>query len=178
MSGSENQKYPMLLRALHWLIALIIVGMVASGWVAEEFDDEVPRALVGIHKSFGALLIFLVVIRIVVRLSSRIPELPEKLDAWEKKLAHATHGILYLLMLAVPVGGYLMSNAYGYSVRLFSIPLPKVLERNKELGEFLREVHGVLPYVLLAIVIIHVAGALKHRFVDKDPEKDVLDRML
>jgi len=94
-------------------------------------------------------------------------------------LAKSTVGLLYLLMLATPIAGYLMSNTGGKPISYFGLfELPVLMGENHDLHEALEEVHEILAFTILALVILHVAGALKHRFMDKDPNADVLKRML
>ena len=117
-----------------------------------------------------------VVLRLGWRLSHRPPELPAGMPAWQSKAAVATHALLYLLMMAVPLSGWLMSSAKGFQTVYFGVlPLPDLLAKNAELGELLEEVHELLNFSMAALVIAHIVAALKHHFIDRD---DVLSRML
>jgi cytochrome b561 len=95
---------------------------------------------------------------------------------WQIAASHLTHLALYLLMMAIPVSGWLMSSAKGFTTVYFGIfPLPDLLEKNKEIADLLESTHALLNYVLLAFVVLHIAGALKHQFIDKD---NLINRML
>jgi cytochrome b561 len=97
------------------------------------------------------------------------------MPAWQQRAAHAGHVLLYLLMIAVPLTGWLMSSAKGFQTVYFGVlPIPDLLAKNKELGHLLEEVHETLNYLMIALVVGHAAAALKHHFVDRD---DVLTRM-
>jgi len=95
----------------------------------------------------------------------------------EKILAHLAHGALYLLMIIVPLSGYLMLNLFGYPVKFFSIELPSLVTANPELGMTFAEIHEVSAFILLGIVAIHILAVVKHRFFDK-PENNVLKRII
>ncbi len=173
-------KYSLSSRILHWLMAAIILFLIGLGiYMADFLSKEAPNRMdvYNLHKSLGALVLALVVVRIVNRLIYKAPEMPKTLLKSEKILAHLTHAALYLLMIFVPLSGYLMSNLFGYPVGFFGIELPKIAETNLELAGFFHEAHEVLPYVLLGLIALHVLAVIKHRFFDK-PENDVLKRML
>lgn len=175
-----SQKYPRLIRLLHWLMAIAIFGMIASGWYMAALEASAPNkySLYPLHKSFGVLVLFLVVLRVVLRLRASLPALPAMLQDWEKRAAHLGHGLLYLLMIAVPASGYVMSGSYaeGHGIDFFGVLLPDLVPKSKSLFEIAHSLHAVLPYLMLALVMVHVAGALKHRWLDR-PEVDVLPRI-
>ncbi len=173
-------KYHISSRILHWTMSIIILGLLALGIYMADFmpqDAENKFMIYDLHKSFGALVLILIFIRIFNRFINKAPALPEGLPKIEKIASHLVHVALYLLMIGVPLSGYLMSNAYGFPVHLFSLQLPMLIAAQPENGHFFAECHEVLAYSLIAAIGLHVAGALKHRFFDK-PENDVLGRML
>ena len=95
---------------------------------------------------------------------------------WQRRAAEATHVLLYLLMLVVPLSGWLMSSAKGFQTVWFGVlPLPDLVGKDKALGDLLQEVHEVLNFTLAGLVLAHLGAALKHHFIDRD---DVLARML
>lgn len=173
----EIRKYTATAIALHWLIALAIIGMVALGFYMTGLPFS-PRKLqwYSWHKWTGVCVLLLALFRLGWRISHRPPALPQHINSLERLAAHAGHGMLYLLMFAIPLSGWLMSSAKGFQTVLFGVlPIPDLLERNPELGNLLAGVHGGLNVLLIAVVIGHAAAALKHHFIDKD---DVLTRML
>jgi cytochrome b561 len=173
-------KYTLLMRLLHWLIAILILGMIGVGWYMSGLPDEHPTKydIYAIHKSIGITLLGLIVIRLLVRFFSPIPELPKELSWWEKLLTKTVHFFLYLLMLMVPVSGYLMSDFAGFPVEWFGIEVPGFVPDNMESSEGAQSAHGILPYILLGLIGLHLLGSLKHRFLDKNKDTDVLKRML
>ncbi len=172
------EKYNLTMRILHWLMAIMLVGMIASGFYMVGLDAEKsPEKWVfyGWHKSFGMALILLILIRFQVRVKSKLPSLMEAYPAFLKYVADFNHKILYLLMLLVPVSGYLMSSFAGYPTMVFGITLPNFLEKNEKLAKFFHEQHGILPYILLALVVLHILAVLKYLLFDK---KNILNRMI
>ncbi|WP_257282892.1 cytochrome b [Endozoicomonas sp. SESOKO1] len=176
---SNSDKYPVLMRLMHWTVGLVILGIIASGWFMVGLEDNVSYKydIYHLHKSFGVLVIFLLFARLVIRWASKIPKLPDTMPAYEIKLGTLVHWLLYLFMFLVPVSGYMMSDAGGRDVPLFNLVMPSFLENNRELAGLFHDIHVTIPYVLLAIVVLHVLATIKHRYFDK-PEHDVLHRML
>ena len=161
-------------------MAARVLFMLALGiYMTEIMLKDAPNHLevYNLHKSFGVMVLILVVIRIINRLIYKAPPLPGGLLKWEKIASHLGHFGLYVLMIFVPLSGYLMSNFFGFPVHFFQIEMPFLVERNFELGRLFSELHQLLAYLLLALVIIHVLAVIKHRFFDK-PENDVLQRMI
>lgn len=181
MFTNSLQSYGLVSRLLHWTMALLILGMIGVGIYMTDLarEDPMRAQLYSLHKSIGVTLLGLALIRILWMLVSRPPAPPAALQRWEVVLAKSTVGLLYLLMLATPVVGYLMSDTGGKPVSFFGLfDLPGLLGKNHDLHEALEEAHELLAFSILALVGLHVAGALKHRFVDRDPDADVLKRML
>lgn len=175
----EILRYPAFLRLLHWAMAAVILGMIAVGWTMTEISGlgaPLRGDLYALHKSFGVVALALIALRVLVRLATRIPPLPEGIAPWEKTAAGIGHLALYAGMVAVPLSGFVMSMASGKGVAWFGLSLPNPLGIDKKLAGIAHELHEVLPYVLLAVIAAHIAGALKHRFFDR-PENDVLPRM-
>lgn len=175
---NNTYKYPAPMRVIHWLMAIGILGLIASGWYMADLDKSVSYKydIYFWHKSFGTLALFAVALRLLIRLTSTIPGLPDGLHRHEKKLAHLVHFLLYVMMIAVPLSGFLMSDYGGHPIPLFNWVNFELLRDNKELAGFFWEIHTTIPFIFLGIIVVHVLGALKHRFFDK-PENDVLKRM-
>lgn len=174
-------KYPLPIRAIHWSSALIILGLIALGYYMTPFDVndmEHSESLYFWHKSFGILAFVLVCLRLFVRSKHTLPELPEGMPKHEKLAAKIAHKALYVLMILVPVFGYIQSSVYPYSsgVHFFGLLLPELFSDNLAVFEVVNTVHKVLAYSLLALIAAHGLGAIKHRLFDK--ENDVLNRMI
>lgn len=179
-------KYPIAIRMMHWLMAVIILGMIWSGWVMVPESYEEPYVpgpfdfLYFWHKSFGLLVIILFAVRLFMRSRATLPELPLGFASWEVKAAKAGHAALYILMIVVPLMGYSMSSVFTESdgVTFFGIPMPDILPKNDDWFPVLGWLHKWLAYTLLALIVVHILGALKHRFIDQKKDNDVLSRMI
>lgn len=169
-------RYTFAMRLLHWIMAVLILGMIAMGWAMKEIKGLPRSDLYMLHKSVGVALLALIALRIAARAATRIPALPATFPPSERKMAHLAHLLLYLGMVTVPLSGFVMSMAGGHGVKFFGWPLPPLMETDKKLAGLAHEAHELLPYLLLGVVALHVLGALKHRFFDR-PEHDVLPRM-
>jgi cytochrome b561 len=157
--------------ALHWLVALLIfVGFPLGVYMHELPLSPVKLQLYSYHKWIGITVLLLAGVRVAWRLSHRPPPLPASIAGWQRQASAAVHGLLYLLILAIPLSGWLMSSAKGFQTVWFGVlPLPDLVGKSRELGELLEEVHEWLNYTLLALVILHVAAALKHHFIERQP---------
>jgi len=162
---------------LHWLIALVLVGTFAVGFYMEGLAlSPIKLKLYAWHKWAGMTLLVLAVVRLAWRLTHRVPALPVTMSRASQMAAHVGHGLLYILMLAIPISGWLMTSAKGVPVVWFGIwQLPDLVSKDEALGSLLTDVHVVLNYTLLILVIGHVAAALQHHFIKRD---GVLARML
>jgi len=161
---------------LHWLVALLIVSAFAVGIKLWSLPlSPFKFKLIAWHKWLGMSILFLVVLRILVRLVSKVPPLPLHMSPAEQRIAHLGHLALYLLMLAVPVSGWAMSSAYGIPVVFFGVfTIPTLLAKDLLLAPTLKTVHQGLNLLLAAGVLGHVLVAFKHHFIDHD---GLLDRM-
>lgn len=187
MTSSAVTKYPLPMRVLHWAMAILIALELVAGLLMVHRYDQ-TAAVVGdlypVHKSVGLLILLLVVWRMVVRWRSAVPQLPASLQNWEKISAHIGHGLLYLLIIVVPILGYSMSSTFTQSdgVTFFGLPVPELLPKNDAQFEVFQLLHRVGAYVLLGVVVVHVLAVLKHRFFDRNHaganDSDVLSRML
>jgi len=182
---------------LHWLIAIFIFGMFALGWYMSDLPKEAPKQTsfdlfdlgiytlqlgegisprafyFNLHKSLGITIFALILIRILWRITHKPPALLTTYKAMERKLATGTHHLLYLLMVAVPLTGLIMAIYSKYGVKWFGFDFISGLDNKPIRGAFVKA-HELIGIILLVVIALHVAGALKHKFVDKD---DTLKRM-
>jgi cytochrome b561 len=180
MLANTEKSYGLLSRALHGIIMLLFFVMLGVGIYMADLDktDELRKQLFSLHMSTGVLLLALVVVRIIWLKISPAPKLPMGLTNWEKMLTTIVKSLMYLLMLAVPIVGMLMVNSKGFPVSFYGLfDLPRLVGENDGLHEFMEEAHEFLAFSLLFLVVLHAAGALKHRFLDTGPDLDVIKRM-
>ncbi len=172
------QRYSSVAIALHWLIAVLIVGTFTLGLVMTDIPGLTPTKLryFSWHKWAGVTVLALAALRLLWRLRSRPPAYPDAMPAWQRSAAHALHGLLYVLMFAVPLSGYFYSLAAGVPVVWFgAIPLPVLIEADAALKPVLGALHYWLNMLLAALVAFHVLAAFKHLLLDRD---GVMQRML
>jgi cytochrome b561 len=164
--------------AFHWLIALLIVCGFALGWVMTDIPGFTPTKLryFSWHKWIGVTVFGLAVLRILWRATHAAPALPRDMSAWQRVAAQFVHVLLYVLMVAIPASGYLYSSASNIPVvYLGLVRLPMLISPDPHLKAVLKVVHVTLNYGLLALVVLHVAAAIKHQWVDRD---GLLSRMI
>lgn len=172
-----NERYTTTAIALHWLMAVLLAGLFALGlYMSDLHLSPLKLKLYSWHKWAGVTAFLLVLVRLAWRAAHRPPALPSSMSPWMQRAAHAGHASLYLLMIAIPLSGWLMSSALGVPTVYFGLwQLPDLVAKNKELADALQEIHEWLNWLLAAAVAGHIAAAFKHQLVDKD---GVLTRML
>ena len=165
-----TERYDNVQIALHWLIALLIFAAFPLGiYMADLKPSPATLKLFSYHKWLGVTIFFLVAIRLGWRASHPVLPPIAGIPRWQEITSIAIHHSLYLLMVVIPLSGWLMSSAAGYpTVWLGLVQLPDLLDKNKELGETLGEIHETLNLIMLALVVVHAAAAIKHHFIDKD----------
>ena len=164
-------------KGLHWLIALLMLGLLGLGFYMHDLPLSPQKLqLYAWHKWAGVTVFLLVILRLAWRVTHQPPPLPAGMPRWQQWAAQTTHLLLYLLMLAIPLSGWLMSSAKGFQTVWFGVlPLPDLLTKDKALGDLLQTLHMSLNLLLVALLVAHVGASLKHHFINKD---DVLLRML
>ena len=162
--------------ALHWLVALLIAGNVGLGLSMVDLPFSPQKfQWYAWHKWTGITIFLLAAARLAWR-GTHPPPLPVSMPHWQRQALTAVHGLLYVLMLAIPVSGWIYSSSTGISVvYLGLLPLPDLVAKDKALAETLKAVHVGLNFTLATLVFVHVGAALRHHWVDRD---GVLPRML
>ena len=164
-------------KGLHWLMSILFFGLLALGFYMHDLPLSPEKLkLYSWHKWAGVTAFLLVWIRLFWRATHRPPALPDTMPKLMQLAAHAGHFLLYALMIAIPLTGWLMSSAKGFQTVWFGVlPIPDLLGKNKELGDLLQTVHMSLNLLFVAVIVGHTGAALKHHFIDRD---DILTRML
>ena len=163
--------------ALHWIAAALIIANLAFGlYLAGLPLSPAKLHYLPWHKWIGVTVLLLSAARLAWRLGHPAPGFPDSMGVTEKQLARLSHALLYVLFFASPVTGWLFSSAAGIkTVYLGVIPLPDLLGKDKAVADALHAAHQWINYSMAALIVVHVAAALKHHFHDRD---DVLRRML
>jgi cytochrome b561 len=172
---SDEGSYGTVARTLHWLVFGLLAVQIAIGWTMPHIRRGVAQeGLVDWHLSVGALLMAVVLVRLAWRIARPTPLVSSA--AWERRLAMLTHGLLYVLLVVIPVLGWAAAGFFGYTVRLFGfIVLPALADDTMSWAHEAGDIHGLLTNILLGVIGWHVLAALWHYFVRRDR---VLQRML
>ena len=170
MLKNTTSTYGAVAKGFHWLLFLMLTFSIVMG----NFLASMPKGAeklqaAGMHKSFGAVLLMLILFRFVWRLLNETPRLPDETTAGEAFMAKAMHWGLYVLMFAQPLSGIMMSQAAGFPVSLFGLfEFPMFLDKDPSLAQFFKGIHGTVWIMLVIAVIGHAGAALHHHFVKKD----------
>lgn len=162
-------RYTRLQIALHWLIAAGIFALLALGLYMVGLPKGLPfkAVLMNLHKSLGLTVFLLVLIRIAARAASSAPPLPP-MRPWQRAAARTTQVFLYVGMVAMPVSGYLGSSFNRYGTRFWGLALPHWGWEDARLTRIFYGLHHLLAWALIALIALHLAGALKHQLIDRD----------
>ena len=167
----SRDRYTSTAIALHWVIALLLLGQFVFGLMLGDIPRGTPdRGIyVNLHKSTGILIGVLILLRIVWRLTHTPPALPGTMPAWQQRAARYGHAALYLCMLMLPLSGYLASNFSKYGIKFFNvIHMPPWGPEDKTLYAVFNQMHHVTALVLALFVGLHVLAVAKHMLIDHD----------
>ncbi len=173
-TATAPRKYTGIAIALHWLLALSLVGIFSVGLYMADLPFSPQRLkLYNWHKWAGITILILSAVRLAWRLTHKPPALPQSvtlgMPGWQVTAYHATHVLMYALFFIVPLVGWAYSSAAGFPIVLFGVlPLPDFVSASKPLAELIKPWHQITAYSLAALVVLHVAAAIKHHFIDKD----------
>ncbi|MFT4240750.1 MAG: cytochrome b [Acidovorax sp.] len=168
------QRYTRTAMLLHWVLALALIGLLGMGLYMTGLPFSPQRLkLYNWHKWAGITLLTLSALRLLWRATHRPPALPAAIQnampAWQRAAHHGTHHLLYLLFFAVPLIGWAYSSAAGFPVVFLGLwQLPDFVPASKELAEAIKPWHRITAYALAGLIVLHVAAALKHQFIDRD----------
>lgn len=174
---SPSSHWSAIAKLLHWVVAALIAVQLVLGWTAASWRLSPTKLELFVwHKSTGMLVLLLVVLRLAWRLTHPVPALPAGMPGWERKAAAASHILLYAAMFALPLSGWVVNSAAGVPFSIYwLVPLPAIAPVSREVASTAALVHLVLGILLIVLVAVHVAAALRHHFIERD---DVLARML
>ena len=162
---------------LHWVVAILVLGMLSVGFFLSDMPSVIKSMAYMLHKSVGLTILGLMLIRMVWVIYTGKPRLPASVPKWECFLASGVQYGLYLFLITMALSGWLMataSNKIPVYFGWFRVPFPGLLP-NEKLADWMYSTHSTFSWILLGLVALHIAGALKHGLIQKD---DVLRRML
>jgi cytochrome b561 len=175
-------EYDGVAKTLHWLIAVAVLTMLALGFLmtSEYVDGHLRSTLLQWHKSLGTSIFLLALVRLGWRLKHPPPALPSYLPQWEKFAAHFSHILLYVLIIVMPLTGWIIISTFPHPSLFFGLfPIPNLpvlsdLPNKKEIREIVVSVHGTLAWSIFLLILVHIGAALKHHFISRN---DILMRM-
>ncbi|MGZ8324960.1 MAG: cytochrome b [Rhodoplanes sp.] len=175
--GTRTGGYPATSKLLHWLVAACVLTTAPVAIMMGRVDKGPTQDfLFNFHKSLGVLILVLMLLRLINRLAVGAPIPDPNIEPWQKTVSSAVHGLRYLLLLAMPVVGYVANSAYGATTPFFGLfTLPKIVADNEALATQLFTLHRWAGFLVIALVLMHVGAALYHYVVRGDT---VLQRML
>ena len=176
MLKNTDNSYGVVAKSFHWILFFMLTfSVVAGNFLASMPKGPEKLQAAAMHKSFGVIILLLILARFAWKLSNPTPKASNDATPVEERLAHGMHWLLYALMFAQPLSGILMTQSAGYPVSVFGLfELPALVDKSPSSAEFFRDAHGVIWIVLALSVFGHVGAAMFHHFVRKD---DVLRSM-
>jgi len=171
MNNKGVQRYSTPAIALHWIVAILVLVMIGLGLYMTDIPRGTPERtfFYNLHKSIGVTVAILVLIRLWWRIRNPPPPLPSSVPAWQVQASKLSHALLYLCLILMPLSGFSASQFTKYGVTYFGMfKIPPMGWENKVIYDFLQGIHGVTATLLITLVVIHIAAALKHLLFDRD----------
>jgi cytochrome b561 len=170
--GSRNtaSQWGWVAKTLHWTIALLVIGMVIVGLWMDEMPNSPDKVKVyALHKSTGITVLALMLLRVLWRFVDKRPPYPSTMPGWQRALSEASHFLLYVMLFAMPLSGWLYNSASNFPLQWFWLfRLPALSGPDPELKHLAHDIHETGWIVLAVLLAIHVSAALKHHFFDRD----------
>ena len=175
--GARTDHYPVTSKLLHWLVAICVLTTAPVAITMTRLSEGLTRdTLYNFHKSLGILILVLMILRLINRLAVGAPIHEPGIERWQKTVSSVVHTLFYVLLVAMPIVGYIANSAYGAPTPFFGLfDLPPIVDKNETLSTPLFTIHRLVGWLVIILVLIHVSAALYHRFVRRD---NVLQRML
>lgn len=172
---NSGANYGIISRVLHWSMAVLMIGMITVGFYMSGLENSPEKwELYSQHKQWGVIAGMLILFRLIWLANN--PKVEPFADSKFKMFAaKATKKILYFFMLAYPISGVIMSMAGGHGIDFFGFPLPQFIEENKDISSAMHSLHIAMGWFFVAVIVLHIAGALHHKFVAKD---NLINRMI
>lgn len=162
-------------KTLHWLVVLLLLGQYLIGWLMPDVHRGPPGTAMVLHISFGILILALIAFRLVWRLMRPVAQ-DASLPVWQRNLSELVHWLLYALVFATTLSGWLFASARGWTVSLFfAIPLPMLTSQSPAVIQRIDGLHQIMEWMLLIVISVHVGAALMHLLIYRDR---VVQRML
>ncbi len=167
---NTTERYGAVTQGFHWIVAILVICLLAVGLYMVRLDP-LPSTfkIYALHKSVGITVLTLAVLRLVWKISNTAPRSLPTHQQWERFLAKLTHLFFYFAIIGMPLSGWIMSSAKNFPVSVFGwFTLPNLVGPSEEIGKLAAQFHQWTAYALIAAIILHFAGAMKHHIIDKD----------
>ena len=176
-AATPETTYGRMQKILHWIVAGLLAGNFAIAWSMPDIHrDTKPEGLIRLHLAVGTVILLVAILRLLWRFRQPVPVFSGQAPPWQQRAAQATHSLLYLLLLVLPIMGWANASYRGWTIDLFGWGhLPQIVPTGSPLGRPLGDVHTVIAYVLLGLIGLHLAAALYHQFWLRD---QIMSRML
>jgi cytochrome b561 len=168
---ADTQRYDKVLVALHWLLALALIGQLLLGLWMVDLPKEPPGYRGGwfnVHKSIGLVIALFIVWRLGWRITHPVPDAVAAPGTWQHIVSKLNHGLMYLCMLAMPITGFIGSNFSQYPIKFFGYPLPRLFEPQPDMKALFAEVHELFATLFMALIALHLAAVVWHVLVKRD----------
>ena len=168
-------------KTLHWLLFVLVFSQLCMGLFIDQLDTDIPAqyelslAIWPYHEGLGLTVFPVALITMIWRIATKRPKMLE-MPLWQKIAGHIVHNAIHIIIMLMPIAGFIQTQAYGFPVNYFGLfTFPKFFEKSVELEKGMHAAHEMQGWILTALIILHIGGALKHHFIDKD---ETLSRFL
>lgn len=166
---SRAPAYATLAITLHWMLAILIIGMTGLGWYMMSIEDDPGSAwYFNLHKSIGVVIVALVVVRLLWRLNHKPSALPASMPSWQLMASKIGHRLLYAAMLAMPFFGIVGTMLSEDDTQIFGLLMPRMLHANHDMAEIFFNAHSITAWFFVSLIVAHALAGFKHLLVDKD----------
>ena len=156
-------KFGFITKSFHWVLAFLILSMLLAGFYMVAIPDGALKfEIYGWHKSFGLLIIFFAGLRGVWRFFNKPPTSLDTHQKWEKTTSKIVHFLLYMMMIAMPLSGWIMSDTGPYPLKFFGLPVPNIFSESSLAAQYADSVHEIIAYVLVCLIMFHILGAVSY----------------
>jgi cytochrome b561 len=175
MIKNTNASYGSIAKFLHWLIFILLAGMLIYGYFLDDFPKDVQPITYNIHKLIGLTILILMLLRLGWRYFNPRPELVNDVPHWQRKVERLVHQLMYLFVVVMPIVGWVGSAAAGHSPHLGSFTFNLPIEKNETIADVAFWLHNKTALIIIGLVCIHSVAALYHQFIKRD---DIINKML
>ena len=169
MKSNKNWHYDTITRLLHWVIAVLLIGLISIGWYMISIEDQ-PNSgwYFNLHKSFGIITAILIFFRLIWRFTHKLAPLPSSIPYWQTIVSRGIHVLLYFCMIIMPITGFIGASFSKYGIIFFGVELPNWVNKSNAISEKFFEIHIVVAWILVGLIVVHILAAIKHLIINKD----------